>query len=73
VACSRLPAPLGSPWARSLLPPGQYSHHIELRIVDAGVAVLNAVEDESAAAVLDEVRKAATSFMIAPAGGEVAG
>jgi hypothetical protein len=30
--------------------------HIEHRIVDAGVEVIDAVEDESASAVLDEVR-----------------
>jgi hypothetical protein len=29
--------------------------HIELRIVDAGVEVFNAVEDQSASAMLDEV------------------
>jgi hypothetical protein len=30
--------------------------HIEVRIVDAGVEVFDAVEDESPSAVLDEVR-----------------
>jgi hypothetical protein len=46
--------------------------HIELRIVDAGVEVLDAVEDESAAAVLDEVRGGSCGFDDGASGGEVA-
>ncbi len=46
--------------------------HIQLRIVDAGVEVLNAVEDQRGTAMLDQVRGGRCGFDDGAGGGEVA-